>query len=151
MPDAQADTLPPLPAGGGQETEEGAADSCAASSSRQPERWPSCGRVRFHGVSLRYSEQGPFALMDVHLDIQPGEKIGIVGRTGMLCSGVPFSFRFGGCSRSFGHHAAFPRLLPRKLWFLCVHTSGGMELILVPAQHLMLARFNSLPTSTREP
>ena len=91
----QADTLLPLPAEGGQVDEESAADSYAASSSRQPERWPSRGHVRFRGVSLRYSEQGAYALMGVHLDIQPGEKIGIVGRTGMLCQG-PFLALFWG-------------------------------------------------------
>lgn len=42
------------------------------------------GHVRFEGVYLRYSSNGPWALQGIDLDIQPGESVGIVGRTGLL-------------------------------------------------------------------
>jgi len=38
--------------------------------------------VSFRNVCLRYRSQLPLALNDVTFDIHPGEKIGIVGRTG---------------------------------------------------------------------
>ena len=105
----QADTLPPLPAAGEQVDGESAADSYAASSSRQPERWPSRGHVRFRGVSLRYSEQGAYALMDVHLDIQPGEKIGVVGvQVSLEESFSCFVIIYWVCSNSFSLCACPP-------------------------------------------
>lgn len=44
--------------------------------------WPESGRVRFEGVQFRYDPQLPLVLKDFTLDIQAGEKIGLVGRTG---------------------------------------------------------------------
>jgi len=38
--------------------------------------------VTFHDVCLRYRSQLPLALNNVSFSIHPGEKIGIVGRTG---------------------------------------------------------------------
>lgn len=38
--------------------------------------------MSFRNVCLRYRSQLPLALNDVTFDIHPGEKIGIVGRTG---------------------------------------------------------------------
>jgi ABC-type multidrug transport system fused ATPase/permease subunit len=47
-----------------------------------PEAWPAAGAIRFDGVSLRYRPELPTVLKDLSLDIRPGERIGIVGRTG---------------------------------------------------------------------
>ncbi|KAJ2522874.1 Canalicular multispecific organic anion transporter 1 [Coemansia sp. RSA 1939] len=47
-----------------------------------PEQWPDQGAIRFAGYSMRYNEQAQRALDNITLEIQPGEKIGVVGRTG---------------------------------------------------------------------
>lgn len=44
--------------------------------------WPKDGAINFEGLSLRYSVNDCLVLKDVNLQILPGEKIGIVGRTG---------------------------------------------------------------------
>lgn len=49
----------------------------------RPQRsWPENGVIRFTNVELRYSEDGEKVLKDLNFTIRPGEKIGIVGRTG---------------------------------------------------------------------
>ncbi|XP_015838053.1 probable multidrug resistance-associated protein lethal(2)03659 [Tribolium castaneum] len=47
-----------------------------------PKAWPSQGRITFRSVSLKYSPTEPPVLKKVSFTIEPGEKIGIVGRTG---------------------------------------------------------------------
>ncbi|EED18119.1 oligomycin resistance ATP-dependent permease yor1, putative [Talaromyces stipitatus ATCC 10500] len=47
-----------------------------------PEEWPSRGEVIFQNAHLRYRPRLPFALEEFNLHIQPGERVGIVGRTG---------------------------------------------------------------------
>ena len=42
----------------------------------------SFGHVVLRGVGLRYSPEGPWALRGVDLEIQPGQTVGVVGRTG---------------------------------------------------------------------
>ncbi|XP_020292124.1 probable multidrug resistance-associated protein lethal(2)03659 isoform X2 [Pseudomyrmex gracilis] len=44
--------------------------------------WPSKGEIRFDQVSLRYSNSEPPVLKSLSFVIEPGMKIGIVGRTG---------------------------------------------------------------------
>lgn len=44
--------------------------------------WPHAGRVEFQSLTLSYRLGLAPALKDVTLDIKPGEKVGIVGRTG---------------------------------------------------------------------
>ncbi|EZA56728.1 Multidrug resistance-associated protein [Ooceraea biroi] len=44
--------------------------------------WPSKGEIKFDGVSLQYSESEPPVLKSLNFVIEPGMKIGIVGRTG---------------------------------------------------------------------
>ena len=47
-----------------------------------PKNWPAKGLIRFKDVYMRYAEDEAPVLMGLNTDIQPGEKIGIVGRTG---------------------------------------------------------------------
>ncbi|XP_037671061.1 multidrug resistance-associated protein 6 isoform X3 [Choloepus didactylus] len=51
--------------------------TCAA---RPP--WPRQGQIEFRGFGLRYRPELPLAVRGVSFKIQPGEKVGIVGRTG---------------------------------------------------------------------
>ncbi|KAJ2105532.1 ABC transporter C member 13 [Coemansia sp. RSA 922] len=52
-------------------------DTCQPSA-----QWPSNGKIEFRDFSMKYGEDLGFALKNVNLKINPGEKIGIVGRTG---------------------------------------------------------------------
>ncbi|KAH8851362.1 Multidrug resistance-associated protein 4 [Schistosoma japonicum] len=44
--------------------------------------WPSHGHIKFQNFGLRYASSDTWALKDINLDIKPGCKVGIVGRTG---------------------------------------------------------------------
>jgi ATP-binding cassette subfamily C (CFTR/MRP) protein 4 len=44
--------------------------------------WPTAGNIKFESVSMKYSADGPLVLKEVSFEINSGEKIGIVGRTG---------------------------------------------------------------------
>lgn len=44
--------------------------------------WPNKGSIKFQNVCLQYRKELPLTLKGVSFSIQPGEKIGIVGRTG---------------------------------------------------------------------
>ncbi|KAJ3617905.1 hypothetical protein MTP99_006989 [Tenebrio molitor] len=46
------------------------------------ELWPTTGKIAFNGVSLRYSDDAPLIINRLSLQIDPEDKIGIVGRTG---------------------------------------------------------------------
>lgn len=48
----------------------------------QPTSWPSRGEIRFKNVSLRYRPDLPLILKGLSFTINPGEKVGIIGRTG---------------------------------------------------------------------
>uniref|UniRef100_A0A0U9HZ93 Putative ABCC protein n=1 Tax=Chrysomela populi TaxID=154003 RepID=A0A0U9HZ93_CHRPP len=48
----------------------------------KPKNWPSAGKIAFKNTYLRYAPEDPPALKSLNIVIQPGEKIGIVGRTG---------------------------------------------------------------------
>lgn len=47
-----------------------------------PQDWPSNGEIIFNDLNFKYSETSDFVLKNLNVRIQPGEKIGIVGRTG---------------------------------------------------------------------
>ncbi|KLO13407.1 multidrug resistance-associated ABC transporter [Schizopora paradoxa] len=47
-----------------------------------PSSWPEQGAVSFKNVKLAYREGLPLVLKDVSFEVKPGEKVGIVGRTG---------------------------------------------------------------------
>ena len=46
------------------------------------EHWPERGQISFKDVHMRYRDGLPLVLKGVNLEIAPGERIGIVGRTG---------------------------------------------------------------------
>lgn len=49
---------------------------------KAPVNWPNKGEITFETVSLNYDKKLPSVLKGISLNIRPGEKIGIVGRTG---------------------------------------------------------------------
>jgi ATP-binding cassette subfamily C (CFTR/MRP) protein 1 len=46
------------------------------------DQWPENGRIEFNNFSVKYREELDFVLSDINCKIEPGEKVGIVGRTG---------------------------------------------------------------------
>lgn len=44
--------------------------------------WPSFGRIKFVNYSVRYRPETDLVLKNLNFDILPGEKVGVVGRTG---------------------------------------------------------------------
>ncbi|KAJ1815439.1 Canalicular multispecific organic anion transporter 2, partial [Coemansia sp. RSA 2675] len=49
---------------------------------RVPSQWPPSGNVEFKNLSVKYGADQAYALKSLNVVIRPGEKIGIVGRTG---------------------------------------------------------------------
>jgi len=47
-----------------------------------PPQWPTAGQVEFKNVTMAYREGLPDVLHGVSFTVRPGEKVGIVGRTG---------------------------------------------------------------------
>ena len=47
-----------------------------------PPSWPSKGQVTFSQVCLRYQPDLPMILQQVSFSVNPGEKVGVIGRTG---------------------------------------------------------------------
>ena len=47
-----------------------------------PPNWPDFGSIEFTDVKLRYREELPLVLHGVSFHILPGQKVGVVGRTG---------------------------------------------------------------------
>ncbi|KAM7291291.1 multidrug resistance-associated protein 1-like [Ixodes scapularis] len=58
---------------------------------RPDPRWPWTGRVSFRSYSTRYRKGLDLVLRDIDLDVSPGEKVGIVGRTGAGKSTIALS------------------------------------------------------------
>ena len=44
--------------------------------------WPSAGKIEFEDVCLRYRKHLPLALNGLTFSVNPGERVGVVGRTG---------------------------------------------------------------------
>lgn len=57
-------------------------DSVEQESVHPPQNWPSDGAITFKGVSLNYRQGDTDVLRGISLNIKPGEKLAIVGRTG---------------------------------------------------------------------
>ncbi|KAF8157940.1 multidrug resistance-associated ABC transporter [Crassisporium funariophilum] len=51
-------------------------------SGKPPAAWPTSGDLSVERLSARYSQNGPEILHDLSFEIQSGERIGVVGRTG---------------------------------------------------------------------
>ncbi|CAE6417184.1 unnamed protein product [Rhizoctonia solani] len=47
-----------------------------------PQEWPQQGGINFRNVALRYRDGLPLVLDGLTFDVKPGERVGIVGRTG---------------------------------------------------------------------
>lgn len=54
----------------------------SAPGKKPPADWPAEGAIIFDNLSLKYAPDGNYVLHKLNLNIQPQEKIGIVGRTG---------------------------------------------------------------------
>lgn len=48
----------------------------------QDPNWPARGGIKFQNVSLRYRPNTEICLRNLTFDIEPGVKVGVVGRTG---------------------------------------------------------------------
>ena len=46
------------------------------------DKWVTSGRISFENFSARYRPNTDFVLKDINIEINPGEKIGVVGRAG---------------------------------------------------------------------
>lgn len=44
--------------------------------------WPEEGHIKFNNLCLRYSQDDPYVLDNINFDVEPKEKVGVVGRTG---------------------------------------------------------------------
>jgi ABC-type multidrug transport system fused ATPase/permease subunit len=53
--------------------------------------WPNQGKVVFDNFSMKYRDNCDLALHDINIEINPGEKIGIIGRTGSGKSSLTLS------------------------------------------------------------
>ena len=53
--------------------------------------WPEKGKVVFNKYSMKYRDDCDLALRDICIEINPGEKIGIIGRTGSGKSSLTLS------------------------------------------------------------
>ncbi|KAF9272689.1 hypothetical protein BGZ88_004497 [Linnemannia elongata] len=47
-----------------------------------PENWPQTGHIEFRNYSTRYRQGLELVVKDISFEVQPAEKVGIVGRTG---------------------------------------------------------------------
>jgi len=58
------------------------APRCLPADEELSESWPASGQVELDNVSLRYRDDLPLVLNNVSFKVEPGQRVGIVGRTG---------------------------------------------------------------------
>ncbi|KAJ7123626.1 multidrug resistance-associated ABC transporter [Mycena epipterygia] len=63
------------------------AEGAATTPNDPPSSWPDRGEISFKNVEMAYREGLSLVLKDVSFDTRPGEKVGIVGRTGAAAAG----------------------------------------------------------------
>ena|SRR5437764_15463052 len=51
---------------------------------RPPSEWPDKGQIEINDLVVQYGPDNPPVLKSISLEVKPAEKIGIVGRTGIL-------------------------------------------------------------------
>ncbi|ORX96337.1 P-loop containing nucleoside triphosphate hydrolase protein [Basidiobolus meristosporus CBS 931.73] len=61
-------------------------------SERPPQGWPSKGEISVKNLVMQYAADQPPVIRDISFDVHPGEKIGIVGRTGAGKSTLAVAF-----------------------------------------------------------
>ena len=54
----------------------------AKGTEKAPEQWPSQGQIAFKDVQLRYRPNTEVVLRKLDFTVNPGDKVGVVGRTG---------------------------------------------------------------------
>ncbi|KAJ6482536.1 multidrug resistance-associated ABC transporter [Mycena sanguinolenta] len=59
---------------------------------RPPANWPSRGKIECRDLCIRYAPDLPDVLHNINFQVSPGEKIGVVGRTGSGKSTLSLSF-----------------------------------------------------------
>uniref|UniRef100_A0A7S1XRZ0 Uncharacterized protein n=1 Tax=Phaeomonas parva TaxID=124430 RepID=A0A7S1XRZ0_9STRA len=69
-------------AGGGAAGAEGGSKLRCSEKDLVASGWPWTGAIEFRNVSFRYSPEGPLVLRNVSFSVAPGERVGVVGRTG---------------------------------------------------------------------
>ncbi|KAK1236146.1 hypothetical protein PQX77_000617 [Marasmius sp. AFHP31] len=62
---------------------------------KPPAYWPASGALKVEKLSARYSLDGPRVLHDVSFEVKPGERVGVVGRTGSGKSSLTLSLLRG--------------------------------------------------------
>ncbi|KAJ3488621.1 hypothetical protein NLG97_g6170 [Lecanicillium saksenae] len=74
-------------------TEETADENKPTETTQPPESWPAAGEVIISNLTASYDETEPVKALDgVEINIKPGEKVGICGRTGSGKSSLLLSF-----------------------------------------------------------
>ncbi|KAG0320751.1 hypothetical protein BG000_003456 [Podila horticola] len=91
-----------------------------------PESWPKQGRVVFKNYSARYREGLDLVIEDVSFEVQPTEKVGIVGRTGAGKSSLTLAlFRIIEAADSYWAVASDPSMEGKQVDFDMFHMGNG--------------------------
>jgi ABC-type multidrug transport system fused ATPase/permease subunit len=67
-------------------------ESAVESENDPPASWPEHGEISVEGLALKYAPNLPLVIKDISFNVKPGEKVGVVGRTGAGKSTIITSF-----------------------------------------------------------